>query len=161
MHKNRRKSIKNDFCSIKVRGKSEISQIIISVVFTNIFFDVLDKIFVIRFWWKLVTRLKKGCSLSWNSQNYHFPSFSGAGAGAQNGMECAKLPGETPYVFRIFQKKSDHENCPKIFRFLRYESEVAIDVLLNFLLYFVLEMSRHFKWRFQKMWQDIALVETI
>ena len=30
-----------------------------------------------------------GCSLSWNSQNYHFPSFSGAGAGAQNSMECA------------------------------------------------------------------------
>ena len=60
MQKNRRKSIKNYFCSIKVRGKSEIS-----------------------------TRLKKGCSLSRNSQNYHFPSFSGAGAGAQNSMECA------------------------------------------------------------------------
>ena len=40
------------------------------------------------------TRLKKG-SLSWNSQNYHFPSFSGAGAGAQNSMECVKTPGET------------------------------------------------------------------
>ena len=47
----------------------------------------------------IVTRLKKGCSLSWNSQNYHFPSFSGAMAGAQNSMECAKSPGET--LFRI------------------------------------------------------------
>ena len=83
MQKHRRKSIKNYFCTIKVFGKSEISQKYYFSCFSKHFFYVLVAIFLSSDFGEIT---KKGCSLSWNSQNYHFP-FSGAGAGAQNIIE--------------------------------------------------------------------------
>ena len=54
----------------------------------------------------------KGCSLSWNSQNYHFPSFSGAGAGAQNSMEMLEQKqGQFWNLHRIPNKTPNPDFC--------------------------------------------------